>query len=451
MGKKLVSLYFIGALAVFMVSILLRFFCQNVLIERFNMTDNPFVKAVLFDWSIGVPIQQPDWAALYPFQQPAAHGNTASGTVAREQSIFDHLSRARQKILLLSGRIETGKAQIIGYATTLLFNYEIFSEYAVYIEYAFGWRIYNAGIIDLGGGYITEVIKKPNDTIFEYCESIAAFNEYVQSEYIDFLYIQLPHKISELDAETVTDFQNHNASALLAGLSALDVPALDLRQVLQASGLDHHALFYKTDHHWKAETGLWAAGVIAEFLNAEYGYSLTTELLQPRMWRRDILEKSFLGSAGRKVMLARADPEDISIFYPHFETRYSLYIPSRNIDTEGPFNIFYDYSMLQKQNNKSAFYSIIPYSAYLYADNPVVSIHNKVPGGSKKILVIRDSFANVCVPFLSAVFEYIDVLDLRHFKGSVKTFIQQTKPDIVIVMYYPNISDGTHNKMFDFR
>ena len=453
MGKKLVSLYFIGALAVFMVSIPLRFFCQNVLIERFNMVESPFVKAVMFDMPIGNIFIQSDGAALYPFQQTAAHGNTASGTAARKNAIFALLGKAQQRIHTFSAGIENVKTKITKYATTILFNYGIFAEYAVYIERAFEWRIYNGDVIDLGGGYITEVNKKINDNIYLNYESISNFNEYLQSEYIDFLYIQLPHKISEADAESVKDFNNQNASALLSGLSALGVPALDLRQVLLENGLDHHALFYKTDHHWKAETGLWAAEIIAEFLNTEYGYGLNIELLQPNMWRRDIFEKIFLGSTGRKVTLALADPEDISIFYPNFETLYTLSIPSRNADTEGPFNIFYDYSMLQKQNKKSAFYNIIPYNAYSFGDHPVVSIHNKIPGGSKKILVIKDSFGSVCVPFLSAVFENIDVLVLNYFTGSVKTFIRQTQPDMVIVMYNPGAlgASNTKNEMFNFR
>jgi len=46
-------------------------------------------------------------------------------------------------------------------------------------------------------------------------------------------------------------------------------------------------------------------------------------------------------------------------------------------------------------------------------------------------------------------------LDLRHFTGSVETFILDTKPDAVIVMYPPDnvheINWETHEDTFDFR
>jgi hypothetical protein len=450
MCKKLVSLYFTGTLTVFMASILLRFLCQNVLIERFGLEKNPFVKAVMFDLPthLGTFINS-DWAGKYPFQQNTARDTAAGSSLAQEQSSFVHFGRARQKIRMFSGRIEGIKTKITNYTTEYLINYSSFAEYAIYIERVLMWNISDGGIVDLGGGYITGFNKKLNESIPEYCNNIFTFNEYLNSEYIDFLYIQAPQKIAESEAELVKDFSNQNASALLAGLAERGVPALDLRQIIRENGLDHHELFYKTDHHWKAETGLWAAGIIADFLNNEHGFGLAAELLQPDMWRRDILEKSFLGSVGRKATLDRAAPEDISIFYPNFETMYDFCIPTRKVDAEGSFSIFYDTAMLQKQTKKSDFYSIIPYSAYLYGDNPVTAIHNKISGSRKRLLVIKDSFANVCVPFLSVVFEWVDVLDLRHFTGSVKTFIQQTAPDMVIVMYIPTASNG--HEMFDFR
>jgi hypothetical protein len=95
-----------------------------------------------------------------------------------------------------------------------------------------------------------------------------------------------------------------------------------------------------------------------------------------------------------------------------------------------------------------------PYGAYLYGDNPLLVIHNNFLHGNKKILIIKDSFVNNLAPFLSLGIEHIDMLDLRHFTGSIKTYIKQTQPDMVIVMYNPSalaMDDSAHKRMFDFR
>jgi LmbE family N-acetylglucosaminyl deacetylase len=49
----------------------------------------------------------------------------------------------------------------------------------------------------------------------------------------------------------------------------------------------------------------------------------------------------------------------------------------------------------------------------------------------------------------------LDILDLRHFTGSLRSYITETKPDMVIVLYNPNAiaapDYATHTSMFDFR
>jgi LmbE family N-acetylglucosaminyl deacetylase len=48
----------------------------------------------------------------------------------------------------------------------------------------------------------------------------------------------------------------------------------------------------------------------------------------------------------------------------------------------------------------------------------------------------------------------IDAIDLRHFTGSVKKYIEESKPDLVIVMYNViggDINYSTHKDKFDFR
>jgi hypothetical protein len=249
----------------------------------------------------------------------------------------------------------------------------------------------------------------------------------------------------------MSDFTNENADELLEALSLRHIPYLDLRATILQENLDHHSLFYKTDHHWKAETGLWAAGIIAEYLNRNNGFDIDLDLFDPEHYRYDTYENWFLGYYGRIVTLKRARPEDINLIYPLFDTNFSLRIPSRKIDKEGGFDIMYDYSQIDKID----YYNLSPYAAYLYSNNPVTLIHNNLLNDGRKILVIHDSFFPTVGPFLAVGIENLETIDVRVFTGSVKTYIRQTQPDMVIVMQEPGqirVPDYTvHTGTFDFR
>jgi hypothetical protein len=150
---------------------------------------------------------------------------------------------------------------------------------------------------------------------------------------------------------------------------------------------------------------------------------------------------------GKKLTLARADPEDFSLLYPQFATDYSLQIPSKGINREGSFDILYDLRQVAGRD----YYRLNPYAAHLYGDNPLTVVRNNRAPNNKKILLVKDSFSLCVAPFLSAGIENLDLLDLRHFDGSIKSYVRENKPDIVIVIYYPRDLQEDGADMFSFR
>ena len=64
-------------------------------------------------------------------------------------------------------------------------------------------------------------------------------------------------------------------------------------------------------------------------------------------------------------------------------------------------------------------------------------IHNENSSNGKKILVLKDSFGRVVTPYLALGVDETSVIDLRHFTGSLKSYIEEYKPDAVIMLYYP--------------
>jgi hypothetical protein len=94
------------------------------------------------------------------------------------------------------------------------------------------------------------------------------------------------------------------------------------------------------------------------------------------------------------------------------------------------------------------YYNLSPYDAYLYGNRELVTIHNNLLRDGRKILLIKDSFANVVAPFLSIGIENLDIVDLRYFTGSIKSYIEKHIPDTVVIMYNPSVIHA--EKMFHF-
>ena len=73
----------------------------------------------------------------------------------------------------------------------------------------------------------------------------------------------------------------------------------------------------------------------------------------------------------------------------------------------------------------------------------------------RKLLVIKDSFGDTMMPLLSLGCHNLTVVDIRHFNGSLRTLIKDTRPDAVLVIYTNNwegsINWNSHGDEFDFR
>lgn len=70
--------------------------------------------------------------------------------------------------------------------------------------------------------------------------------------------------------------------------------------------------------------------------------------------------------------------------------------------------------------------------------------------------MIKDSYGRPVSTFLGTVVREVDVIDPRHFMGSIETYIRETHPDIVIVLLSVGTlqlpsSYGFRSNIFDLR
>ncbi len=77
-----------------------------------------------------------------------------------------------------------------------------------------------------------------------------------------------------------------------------------------------------------------------------------------------------------------------------------------------------------------------------------IKITNKLNANGKKVLLIKDSYANPVAPYLALSVSELEVVDPRYFEDemhmSITDHISQSNPDLVIMLYNPNaLKDDT--------
>lgn len=215
------------------------------------------------------------------------------------------------------------------------------------------------------------------------------------------------------------DFSMENSVRERSYLYAKGVDVLCLEEMLHAEGLDHHGMFYRTDHHWNAQAGLWVADLLAKHGQSNYGLQFDRTKLMPAEYYTDTIELGFLGSYGRRVTLAKASPEQFDFMYPISETDIGFWVNSKEKIERGDFSVLYDMSYLEyKQTTKNFLYESEPYSstcygAFLKGDVGVCGIENHMNETGPRVLLIGDSFDNIVAPFLSLACSEVIVVDPR--------------------------------------
>jgi len=182
---------------------------------------------------------------------------------------------------------------------------------------------------------------------------------------------------------------------------------------------NNEKIYYKTDHHWTT-------------LGAYYGYTAFCEAagLTPTPlddFRVETVSENFYGSLFSKGNFTFIDPDSLQIFYPKNEQAVTVTYEASGTVTDS----LYAYEHLEKKDK---------YSVFLDNNHPLIKIKTSVNNG-KKIMVIKDSYANSFVPFLTAHYEEIHILDLRMLSIPVRTYgIEKGINDVLLLYNVQNFS-----------
>lgn len=443
----------IGLLVLFFLSIIITAFTRLVLVKHFGLK-NAFTEIVFAEnqqlngeAETGL-VYNIEWEKLYPFPEGSSVPETndpANPTVWKE------------KLHSWENKADRIKSKIEAYSSKLLVGYRKLTEFAKAYDGIIGWNFtsfgeYN-GVVELPDGYLTTVVEQRD--VSEQVQALDEFHTKLRTMNIPILYVQAPHKISEAEDPEISgysDFSNQNANMLLAALKEKEIDVLDLRTKIREDHLEHHELFYKTDHHWLTTTGLWAARQILNECNVRYHFNAETERLLPEHFRQVVYPEWFLGSQGKKVTLARTEPEEFVLLYPDYPSLFHYRVPAAAVDKTSDYSVVYDMTEISVKD----YYGKNPYGGCNYGEQPLVQIENSENADNRRILIIRDSFGSCLISCLALCEREIDALDLRLFSGSLTNYIEQNRPDLVIILYTAasiggSVNPHSHRDLFDFR
>ncbi len=182
-----------------------------------------------------------------------------------------------------------------------------------------------------------------------------------------------------------------------------------------ASALGAHKdeyIYYRTDHHWTS-------------LGAYYGYEAICAAMglpAPDLssYDRQVVSQDFYGTVYSSSGFSWVEPDEIETFVPDDGTVTVMDYNGAE-PTAGPL---YDTSFLDVKDK---------YSMFLGGVSPLRSVETGRDGPS--LLIIRDSFSDSLLPFLTANFSRIDLMDMRYYKQSPAQYAVDNDFDAVLVLY----------------
>lgn len=435
--EHLFGYIFVFIIIFFMFTVLIRFVGPkffHIYFEDNNASEKGIESSESYE---GTP-----WEELYPFD-----ANYSFNYQKIEEPV-----ETDEKKSVFTETVNAIESKADYYTSNLLFGRMKFIEANALFNKNVGMKIITGtdSVVALTNGYLTF---NSYDTDISYsAESLEWFDGILKEKNINFMYIQFPAKESPYNNKMpagVTDYANINADNLLKKLDKTDVKHVDFRTVLNEHTDDWYGSFYRTDHHWKAETGVWVSGEIAGILNRNFGYNIDESIGNLDNYNIKIYKDFSLGSQGKIATLRFADPEDFSLITPKKETSFTVSYQSEHDGTGSFDEVLTDKRIFEKKD----YYNISAYSTYLYGNHAITSIQNNNIHNGKRLLILSDSFCRCVVPFLAQEVEYIDVIDRRYFSGSIINYIDTFKPDTVIAAYNPTMVSSviTHGNMYNFE
>lgn len=272
------------------------------------------------------------------------------------------------------------------------------------------------GVFKCDDGYLIESFEKPNE---EYLKAnIEAINKFADKhKNIKTSMLIAPTAVNILE-DKLPAFAPvyYNQDEYLSRLSKSIDNKIDFVNI--SSEMKKHKdeyIYYKTDHHWTT------LGAYYAFLDFEKQSGLKT---QPNSYDKYRVSNDFYGTLYSKSGY-KVKPDQVDIYTPK-DKNDQVIVEYKEEKKKSP--TIYESEALKKKDK---------YEVFLGGNHPVVDIKT-TSESDKTLLLIKDSYANSFVQFLTPYYKEIIMVDPRYYYEDIEKLIKEKNVTDLLYLYNAN-------------
>ena len=258
---------------------------------------------------------------------------------------------------------------------------------------------------------------KNTDAVAEFCERYGDRVTLMLVPSAALLYAdKLPDGAPQVEESALID------AAFMAAESN-DSRVLDLREVFFREK-ENMKLYYQTDHHWTTD------GAYLAYLEYCTLMDIPAAFLPAMHTRQDV--SGFFGTHYLAARWNRARGETLSYYITDsIMTVFEVYGEDEFVPVDK-----------MEPVNREKLTHVDKYGAFLDGNHSYVELSGN---GTGKVLVVKDSYANSFVQFLTENYETVGVVDFRNFSYGLDSMIESEEYDEIILLYsFYNFMEDNH-------
>lgn len=274
----------------------------------------------------------------------------------------------------------------------------------------------NNGVYICDDGYLMEDFKRPDEKYLN--ENIKAINDFSKKhDKINQYMLIAPNAISILDDKLPKFAPIINQKKYLDDLNKSLNNKINFVDGYKA--LNNHKseyIYYKTDHHWTT-------------LGAYYGFLESAKSMKLDVkgnnYNIEPVTNDFHGTLYSKSGFASKDSDIVNVYLPKSKEDE---VVVNYVEEKKKSPSIYDSKKLQGKDK---------YEVFLGGNHPLLKI-NTTSKSEKKLILIKDSYANSFVQFLTPYFSEIVMVDPRYFYEDIEKLIDKEKITDMLYLYNAN-------------
>jgi len=176
-------------------------------------------------------------------------------------------------------------------------------------------------------------------------------------------------------------------------------------------------IFYKTDHHWTSKGAFYAYSELSRYM----GFTAHDEGF---FNIEKVVDDDFYGSLSSRSGYQGLKADSIELYIPKKEEKCLV----EYIDEHKVTNSIYNMESLKMKDK---------YGVFFGGNHGLIKITTNTIG-DQNLLVVKDSYANSLIPFLTGNYSEIYVVDLRYYEDDLNDLIKKNKINELLILYNVN-------------